>query len=107
MKMNQEIIDITEAIKQAVPAEKIYLFGSFAYGTPGEHSDYDFYIVIPDDGLRPLEAMQRARKSLSQVKRQTAVDILADYNSRFDDRRRFNTMERRVANEGVVLYERA
>ena len=105
--MNQEIINITETIKQAVPVEKIYLFGSFAYGTPNESSDYDFFMVIPDGGLKPLEAMQKARKSLTKINRKTAVDILADYQGRFNDRKKYNTIERKIANEGVVLYERA
>ena len=106
MTMKQEIMDITEVIKQAVPVEKIYLFGSYAKGTPNDDSDYDFFMVIPDDGLSPLEAMRKARKSLSKINRQTAVDILADYDSRFNDRRQFNTLERKIASEGVMLYER-
>ena len=106
MTMKQETLDITEVIKQAVPVEKIYLFGSFANGVPREDSDYDFFIIIPDDGPRPLEAIQKSCISLSKISRQTAVDILADYQSRFNDCRRLNTLERKVANEGIVLYER-
>ena len=53
MEFNQEIINITEAIKQAIPAERIYLFGSHAYGKPNPNSDYDFFVVIPDGGIRP------------------------------------------------------
>ena len=106
MTVNQEILDMMEVIKQAVPAEKIYLFGSFANGTPHNDSDYDFFVVVPDDGPRPLEIIQNARKSLSKTNRQTAVDILADYQSRFNDRRQLNTLERKIANEGIVLYER-
>ena len=107
MTINQEILTITESIKQAIPAEKIYLFGSYAYGTPGEDSDYDFFVLIPDGGLRPLEAMQKARRSLTGITRKTPVDILADYQSRFNDRKQYNTIERKIANEGVVLYERS
>ena len=46
MVINQEIHDITEAIKQAVPSERIYLFGSYACGTPNE--DSDAAISIPE-----------------------------------------------------------
>lgn len=106
MTISKEILNITEAIKNAVPAEKIYLFGSYAYGTPNKDSDYDFFVVIPDGDLRPLEAMKQARRSLRALDRKTPVDILADYKSRFDDRKNFNTLERKIANEGVVLYER-
>jgi predicted nucleotidyltransferase len=106
MAVNQEILNITEAIKAAVPAERIYLFGSYAYGIPNEDSDYDFFVVIPDGSMRPLDAMKQARRSLRTVNRKTPVDILADYKSRFDDRKQFNTLERKVATEGMVLYER-
>jgi len=106
MEFNQEIHSIAEAIRRAVPAERIYLFGSFAYGTPNEDSDYDFFVVIPDDGPPPLEATQRARRSLLHINRKTPVDILADYCSSFDSRKDLNTLERKVFREGVMLYER-
>jgi predicted nucleotidyltransferase len=106
MARNQELRNITEAIMQVIPAERIYLFGSHAYGTPDEESDYDLFVVIPDGGLRPLEAAQKARRALSTVNRRTPVDILADYRSRFDERKQFNTLERKIWNEGMVLYER-
>jgi predicted nucleotidyltransferase len=104
MVMNQEIRSITEAIKSAIPVERIYLFGSYAYGTPNEHSDYDFYVVIPNDVLRPLEAVQKARKALIPINRKTAVDILADYQNSFDARKQYNTLEKKVYEEGVLLY---
>ena len=106
MAVNQEILNITEAIKKAVPAERIYLFGSYAYGKPHENSDYDFFVVIPDGGMKPLDAMKQARKAMIPIKRQTPVDILADYRSRFEQRKNMNTLERKVASEGTVLYER-
>jgi hypothetical protein len=34
--------------------------------------------VIPDGDLRPLDAAQMARRSLSAINRKTHVDILAD-----------------------------
>lgn len=105
MAVNQEIRQIAEIIKQTIPAERIYLFGSHAYGQPNEDSDYDFFVVIPDGSMRALDASIRARQALSKLPgRQTPVDILADYSSRFHERRQFNTLERKVFNEGVVLY---
>ena len=106
MAVNQEILKITEAIKQAIPAERIYLFGSYAYGTPNESSDYDFFVVIPDGGIKPLDAMIEAKQSIRTINRKMPVDILADYKSRFDDRKRLNTLERKIARDGVMLYER-
>ena len=92
MAVNQEILNITEAIKQAVPAEMIYLFGSYAYGTPNADSDYDFFVVIPDGGIKPIDAMIQSQRALREFKRRMPVDVLADYKSRFDDRKVLNTL---------------
>ena len=104
MAVNQEILNITEAIKQAVPAERIYLFGSYAYGAPDENSDYDFFIVLPDGGISPMEAEKQARRSLGAINRKTPVDILAKYSSAFEDVAQFASLERKVKRDGVLLY---
>ncbi len=104
--MNQEIIDINDAIKSAVDVERIYLFGSYAYGTPDNNSDLDFFMVIPDDGIKPLDAIRQARLALIPLNRKIPVDLLADFRSRFDVRSKFNTLEKKITTEGVLLYER-
>ena len=106
MTVSQDIKDMAEIIGQNVPAERIYLFGSYAYGTPHKDSDYDFYIIIPDGVMRPMEAMQKARRALAYKERTVSIDILADYSSSFDDRKKLNTLEKKIAQDGVVLYER-
>jgi uncharacterized protein len=35
------------AVAARFQPEKIILFGSYAYGTPGEHSDVDLLVVMP------------------------------------------------------------
>jgi predicted nucleotidyltransferase len=105
MGLNQEILNITEVIKAAVPAERIYLFGSCAYGTPNANSDYDIFIVLPDNSIHPLEAARTIRHRLAHMKRQTPVDILANRASRFAELSLLPTLEKKVANEGVLLYE--
>jgi len=45
LQRNDELIQaITDVIKETVDCEKIYLFGSYAYGEPHEDSDLDFYL---------------------------------------------------------------
>ena len=104
--INSEITAITETIKNTVDCEKIYLFGSYAYGTPHDDSDYDFFVVIPDNSeLRPIEAIRKIRKNLNSIKRTLPVDIIAGRSSRFAEMSKLPTMERRIAREGVMLYE--
>ncbi|MCL2083392.1 MAG: nucleotidyltransferase domain-containing protein [Oscillospiraceae bacterium] len=105
MVMSDEIRTIQDKIVSAVPVEKLYLFGSYADGTPHEHSDYDFYVVIPDGGLRPVEAVQGIFRAFRGMKRRP-MDILAGTVETFERRSKQITLERTIANEGVLLYEK-
>ena len=106
--INDDIIAIKDNILDAVgeTCEKIILFGSYAYGTPGEGSDYDFFVVLKDDTEKPILALQKIYRSLAKKPMLTPVDVLANYKSRFEWRSTQPTIERRIANDGVVLYER-
>jgi predicted nucleotidyltransferase len=104
-KMNVEILAIKDKIINAVPIEKLYLFGSYANGTPTENSDYDFYMVIPNNGMRPLDAINKAYLAMRGFKRKPA-DILAGTADVFSHRAEGITLERKIAREGILLYER-
>jgi len=101
------ISDVVNHISQSLDVEKIYLFGSRAYGTPKPDSDYDFFIVLPDDGMRPIDAMQKARTALRPLNAMVCVDILANYKTKFNERKQHFPLERKIHNEGVVIYDRA
>ncbi|MCL2512647.1 MAG: nucleotidyltransferase domain-containing protein [Oscillospiraceae bacterium] len=103
--MNEEILKIRDKIVNTVPVEKLYLFGSYANGTQHEQSDYDFYMVVPNDGIRPIDAIGDAHLAMRGMKVKP-VDILAGTVEIFNRRSRQLTIERKIANEGVVLYER-
>ena len=103
-KAQEEIQQIAEIIRKTIPVEQIYLFGSYAYGEPSEHSDYDFYVVIPDGSMRPIEAMQKARWALAQdVQRMKSIDILASTRSSFDEMKSLITLERTIDRRGIAL----
>ena len=99
----QELGKLCEVICQTVPAREIYLFGSYAYGTPHEDSDYDLYVVIPDDGPRPIAAMKDLHVALHKHCHK-ALDILVARESRFSGRINAPTLERTVKEKGVLLY---
>ena len=68
-------------------------------------SDYDFYVVVPDDAGNKIELSQKAYKSLRWV-RKRPVDIVVGYESSFDERAKEDTLEKVVKQEGVLLYEK-
>jgi predicted nucleotidyltransferase len=105
--INDEILAIKDIIVKSVDPEKIYLFGSYAYGTPHKDSDYDFYVVLKDDSpIKPLDAMDIINIQRIDFDTHMPIDVLANYKTRFDYRSTQPTIERTIAHRGVVLYER-
>ena len=102
--LNTILDDICGIINQTVTTDKIYLFGSYAYGVPQDGSDYDLYVVIPDDGPRPIDAMKQIRRALYK-KYETPLDILVGRSGEFERRRVAATLERKVYTEGMIIYE--
>ncbi|MCL2721486.1 MAG: nucleotidyltransferase domain-containing protein [Treponema sp.] len=102
--IKQELDEITKAIADSVPVETIYLFGSYAYGTPHKDSDLDLYIVFKDDmPIRELDAIRTIRKAVYPVSKKT-IDFLGLKQNRFLDRKIYATLERKIDREGVRLY---
>ena len=106
--VNEQILTIKDNILSTVGdiCEKIFLFGSYAYGTPQKNSDYDFYVVLKDEAENPLLIMQKIYEFMCDTD-YIPVDVLANYKSHFEKRSIQPTLERTIANKGVLLYERA
>lgn len=94
---------IKQTIISKVEIEAMYLFGSYAYGVARDDSDFDLYIVIPDNSLRPLEAAQIINNAIFEEQRKP-VDIIVGRSSDFNRRKLMPTLERKVAKDGVMLY---
>jgi len=106
--INNEIIAIKDNILSTVGdgCEKIFLFGSYAYGTPHKESDYDFYVVLKDGMENPILVLQKIYEYMCDTN-YIPVDVLANYKSRFEQRSAQPTIERTITQKGVLLYERA
>ena len=105
--INDEIIAIKNSILQTVGSdcEKIILFGSHAYGTPGEDSDYDVFVILKESAEKPILILQKIYGELAQNPNYKSVDVLANYGSRFEERSKLPTIERTIAQKGVILYD--
>ena len=103
MQPNDEIREIQDIILATVPALQIYLFGSHAKGTQRADSDYDFYVVIPDNALRPLDAARKISMAL-RSSRKRPIDMLVGSESKFNKYKNVYSIEKEVVNTGVKLY---
>jgi predicted nucleotidyltransferase len=102
--IKDELDILTRIIIETVPAEQIYLFGSYAYGTPHKDSDLDLYVVLKDDApMREVEAMD-AIYTASYKKKTMPLDLLILKKNRFLDRKNAPTLERKILREGIKIY---
>jgi len=104
-EIKDDLETLKEIILEKVPTDQIWLFGSYAYGTPNKDSDIDIYIVMKDDAqMRELDAMDEVNGGRFDRRMLKPCDILAIKRSRFDDRATGATMERKIKREGVKIY---
>jgi len=102
--IQEELDKLKELIINAIPVEEIYLFGSYAYGTPHKNSDLDLYVVLKDGlPMRDLDAGLQIRFAIDR-KKSMPVDIIAKNKSAFLDRLDDVTLERKVTRDGVKIY---
>ena len=99
---NDEIYALKDRFVEQLAPLKVYLFGSYAYGTPDADSDYDFYIVVDDSRTNWHEETVKAYKAVQD--RTRPVDILVGTESKFEKRKSLPTIEREVFQKGVLLY---
>ncbi|MBP5443847.1 MAG: nucleotidyltransferase domain-containing protein [Treponema sp.] len=103
--LTEEAKLINERLKTVMNPNRIYLFGSYAKNTQRADSDYDFYIVMPDDAGNEILLGQKAYRSLRGI-RKTPVDIVVGHESAFERLKTQPTLEREVFRDGVILYEK-
>lgn len=103
--VKQEIDNIVEEINKIPDINKIYLFGSYAYGNPDIHSDLDLCILINDNKIRKRELIKQIRKAISKTAN-IPVDTLVYEKNEFNERATIiSSMEYKILYEGVSLYE--
>ena len=103
-RIEKELEIIKQGILETVPAEAIYLFGSYAYGTPREDSDLDIFVVIPDSvEENPIDVsvdiMDRVHRKIN-----TPVDMLVGRSSNFHYRKKGPTLQKVIVQQGRLLY---
>lgn len=91
---------------QPLKADKIILFGSYAYGTPSEDSDLDICIIKKHIKSK-IKEKRKIRELLGDL--DISKDILvvdAEYYQTHSDENWINTTLYDVKHKGEVLYEK-
>lgn len=85
--------------------EAIYLFGSHAWGKPGDGSDMDLLVIVARSNQKPIQRAVRAQRSLRGIK--APIDVLVKTRKEFE---RYTSvkasLEAQISREGKLLYGR-
>jgi len=95
---------ITETILRNIEAKCIYLFGSYAYGTPNENSDIDIYAVLPDKYTNTTEIYAKIITELGD-KNIFFIDLLLVPEKIFNSRKDNYILETTISTKGKIIYE--
>lgn len=98
------LVEVTRRLVAELSPERIYLYGSHAYGHPGPSSDLDLAIILRGDDSDELAAARsRAAGLVGEIG--CPVDIKVYAAGRFDRRSGWRAnFEHTVRNKGRLLY---
>lgn len=103
----QKTLDIISSrLAQEFDPEKIFLFGSYAWGKPDENSDIDLMVIVSNSDLPPARRSSRAYRALRGIGQ--SKDIIVKTISEFNKYASVEaSLEAKILKEGKLLYERS
>ena len=103
-EIQAELDMLKEIIVHTVPVEQIWLFGSYANGTPQKDSDLDLYVILKDEiVMRMVDAAIMIRHAIGR-KKTMSVDVVTNTLSNYKKRLQFATLERTISRQGIKIY---
>jgi predicted nucleotidyltransferase len=104
-EIQEKLNIIKESVLSVVPdTEAIYLFGSYAYGTPHKDSDLDICVIVPDSvEARELDLEVNIGTTFWN-KLHFPTDLLVKKSSVFSHRILGPTLDKVISNRGVQFY---
>lgn len=104
MMISEEQMDsLVNTISEKFNPQKIFLFGSYAYGNPGSDSDLDLCIITDLGGKRKIDLVRDIRREVRPYF-QIPMDILIYEDKEFNERAILNnTLEYKILKQGILI----
>jgi len=94
---------MANTIAEKFDIHKIFLFGSYAYGSPTGESDVDLCVVADFKGKRKLDLIREIRREVSKSFHYS-LDILLYEETEFEERAALkHTLEYKILEKGITL----
>lgn len=106
MVTKEMLAEVTRRLVKAYDPITIYLFGSYAWGSPTEDSDIDLAIVVNEANPRRVKRTLAASEALwgLGVPKDVIVYTKTEF---FSAAQHPSTLARKILEEGHVLYGKA
>lgn len=105
--INQSVInEVRDRLVKTYNPIEIYLFGSYAWGTPTKDSDLDILIVVDFSSERSFDRVRPGHKALTpvDVSKDLIVYTKEEFERYINDR---STLGYKIKKEGKQIYARA
>ncbi len=95
--------EIVRRLRGAFSPFAIYLFGSYAYGTPNRHSDIDILVIVENSELSPYQRDALAYRQLRGIP--VPIDVQVYTRDEFERRSALPvSFERTIKKKGRLVY---
>ncbi len=103
MISNEQIKSLANSIAEKFNTHKVFLFGSYAAGSPTPQSDLDICVITDFNGKRKIELIREIRREISKSFN-NSLDILLYEETEFNERAAVkNTLENNILRNGIIL----
>jgi len=106
--VSKEVIEeIKSRLVKAYDPVEIYLFGSYAWGTPTEDSDLDLLIVVEESEQKTYKRPLIGYKALRGLEG-ISKDLIVQTKEEFDRiSNNVTTLSHKIKRDGELIYARA
>ena len=103
--INKKLINmIANQITKNIKINKIFVFGSYAYGNAKQDSDLDLCVITELGNKRKIDIMREIRKDIRQSYI-IPIDVLVYDVKEFDERASHqNTLEYKILSQGILVH---
>ena len=103
INVSERLSEAVRRIAVALNPEKIYLFGSHAWGTATMDSDIDLFIIVKDSGQPPYRRSREVYRSLRGIRE--PIEVMVRTVSEVDKSKNIaSSLTKKVLEQGSLLY---
>lgn len=97
------IAEATKRIAEALNPDKIFLFGSYAWGVPTSDSDIDLFVIVRDSNQPSYKRSREVYRSLRGLRE--PIEVLVRTIAEVEKEKSVVTsLTRKVLDQGELLY---